>query len=106
MKHHVIMSGGSYQNNFEFAKNLYILIFQKVFNKMVKRSSDQSKTLILNVVSYFKKHKSICEALGKRYNQIAAEVLNISQKTIYRLSIPTNSDTEYVKIMTKKSKPK
>lgn len=69
---------------------------------MVKRFSDQSKLLILNVVEYFEKRKTYCESVGKSCVKVAAEALKVSEKTIYRLKKTTNSDAVYSDTMSRK----
>ena len=47
---------------------------------MVKRFSDHSKLLILNVVDYFDEQKTHCESVRKCCVKVAPEALKIFEK--------------------------
>lgn len=68
---------------------------------MVKRFSDQSKQLILNVFNYFHNLSAEKDAIVLEQNVVsqAAEALGISERSIYRLRKPTKSDSEFTAAM-------
>ena len=66
---------------------------------MVKRFSDHSKLLILNVVDYFDEQKIHCESVEKCVKVALKDSRYL--KTIYLLKKKTNSDAVYADTMSR-----
>ena len=66
----------------------------------MKRFNDQAKQIILNVLDYLDRNQDVLEFKKKRKTELAAEMLKISERSVYRLQkCPGLSDFEYKKNM-------
>ncbi|KAF2891576.1 hypothetical protein ILUMI_14597 [Ignelater luminosus] len=77
---------------------------------MVKRFSEETKQNIVNVVEYLKQHPEICRIQGKSNMCLAADMLKVSGRSLYRLKnskrprdaeYKTNLSVEMKRIKTK-----
>ena len=51
----------------------------------MKRFNDQAKQIILNVLDYLDRNQDVLEFKKKRKTELAAEMLKISERSVYRL---------------------